>query len=199
MSRTIYETKIWPMVLEKYQDLKEVAFELGLENDPNTAYEIRQYYDVNFGDDILSRRERRFAVCLKSVEFAEQVCVDELLKSVHEARKLGDFCNADIIEKMVRGFFDSDYRFLLMNCQKRNLDVSIVPFSEMYELFFEVNQLRSEYKVTFTTFFIMQFLEMKFLEYGEDPREVFTEIEKYFKENDEVKHEFFKDFKSYFY
>ena len=183
MSNSIYDEKIWPRILEKRPELKELAIEIGVENNPQKAKEIRnEYFKTNFGiDSDLSEKEQKFALRLDMVEFAEQRFLNMVVSRGRFAHSVGADEDTSASFKLVLEEFEWTFRDFIELCKKRNVDIKNMSFKEAYEIFLEVIQLKLEYKVPYSKLFVRKLLSMSNLK-----KEDSLEIKNYFLEADPI-------------
>ena len=159
-SSSIYDEKIWVRILEKYSDLKALAVELGIENEPEKAREIREKFRKSFGTGKLSKTEQELAMKLSSVEFVEQRFLSMIVAKGSLAHSAG--ADEDAVGALTLVFeeFEWTFRDFIELCEKKKEDIETISFKRAYEIFLEVIQLKMEYKVPYTKLFIRKLLSM---------------------------------------
>lgn len=179
MSSRIYDKNIWPRILDKYPDIRELATELGIENDPEKAQQIRLNAMRNFGLDSLSSKERKLATHLSSAEFIEANFLKMVVTKGTFATKAGAIEDANASFELVLSDFNWTFKDFINTCEKKGEDIEKISFARAYEIFLDVIVLKMEYKIPYTKLFIRQLLKM-----SRTPKEDSIEIKKYFLEHD---------------
>lgn len=180
MSYTIYDEKIWPRILEKHSDLKDLAIKAGVKNNPQKAREIKAKFKNNLGrTDILSETEVQLAIRLSATEMVEQSFLDMVVLKGSMAYNVREYGDALSAFDMVLEDFNWMFKDFIKTCKKRNIDLNNIPFAKAYEVFLEVIQLKLEYKVPYTQLFIRKLLSMSYCKEKD-----ILEIKDYFSEND---------------
>ena len=158
---TIFDEKIWSRILEKWPDLKKLAIEVGVVNNPEKAREIYSIYQQNFGIGKLSESERELASTLFSVEFVEQHFVKTAIsKSIllYGAHQYGETANT--FEFVLDDFYWS-YEEFWETCKKRFACPEDVSFAVAYEIYIEILQLKpEEIRPSYIKLFVKKLLEI---------------------------------------
>lgn len=183
MGNSIYDEKIWSRILEKRPELKKLAIEIGVENNPQKAKEIRdEYFKTNFGiDSNLSEKEQNLALRLNTVEFVEERFLSMVVSRGSFAHSVGANEDSGAAFKLVLEEFEWTFRDFIELCKKKNEDIRTISFKRAYEIFLEVIQLKLEYKVPYTKLFIRKLLSM-----SSDKETDSLEINNYFLESEPI-------------
>lgn len=174
MRKSIYNRDAWEYVLEKYPDLKRQAVELGLENRPGRVKEMRKEFKES-GKKTFTEKEIAFLINVGGIEFVEERLWPALKKRADEATLAGAIEDKGPILEVLSDLSESVFDEFLKSCNKRNLDVEHMAFSDAYNIFLGLIVLKMENRVTLTKYFIKRLLEMR-----EDKEEFSTEIKNYF-------------------
>ena len=183
MSNSIYDEKIWERMLEKHSDVKALAVELGVENEPEKAREIRnEYFKTNLGiNSTLSEAEKELALKLDTVEFLEERFLSMVVSRGRFAQSVGADEDSGAAFKLVLEEFEWTFRDFIEVCEKKNEDIRTISFKRAYEIFLEVIQLKLEYKVPYTKLFVRKLLSM-----SSDKEADCLEIRNYFLESESI-------------
>lgn len=158
---TIFDERIWGRMLEKHPDLKELAIEVGVLNNPEKARKIYSIWRENFGIGKLSKGERELAIVLYSIEFAEQGLVRTAMNKAvtsYSGRQFEE--TLDTFEFVLDDFYWS-YEEFLKTCKKRYTDLEDVSFAIAYEIYLEIIQLKpEEIKPSYIKLFVKKLLEI---------------------------------------
>lgn len=179
MSRTIYDEGTWNRILDKHPDLKELAIQVGIANNPEKAKEIKMLFKHNFGSGKLSETEKRFARHLLSTEFVEQGFLNGAVLNGSFAHSAGADEDALAALNLVLADFNWTFMDFVDTCKKKGENLEKISFERAYEIFLEVIELKLEYKIPYTKLFVRQLLKM-----SSAPKEDSIEIKTYFLEND---------------
>lgn len=178
MECTIYDKGIWERILEK-RNLKELAMEMGVYENPEKAKEMMKEFRHNFGIGKLSKKERDFCTELLSAKFVEQDLLHMLVVTGNEHYSAG--ANDYVVPTMnlVLVDFNNSFEDFIHEWEKRGMKIETMKFSEAYEIFLDVIKLKLKYQVPYTKLFIR-----KLLEFSPDcfKKEDSLEIKQYFLE-----------------
>lgn len=179
MSKTIYDEGTWSRILNKHPDLKELAIQVGVQNNPKRAEEIKRLFKHNFGFGKLSEVEQKLATHLLAVEFTEQGFLNLAVIKGSFAHSAG--ANEDALAAFDLVLSDFNWTFVnfVNTCKKKGENLERISFKRAYEIFLEVIELKLQYKVPYTKLFVRQLLKM-----SNTPKEDSIEIKTYFLEND---------------
>ena len=158
---TIFDEKIWGRMLEKHPDLKELAIEVGVLNNPERARKIYSIWRKNFGIGKLSKSERELAISLCSMEFAEQGLVRAAINRAITCYSARQFEEAlDTFEFVLDDFYWS-YEEFWETCKKRFACPEDVSFAVAYEIYIEILQLKpEEIRPSYIKLFVKKLLEI---------------------------------------
>lgn len=179
MSKTIYDEGIWNRILDKHPDLKELAIEVGVENNPEKAKELKTLFKHNFGFGKLTETEKKLARHLLSTEFIEQGFLEGAVLKGCFAHSAGVDEDALSALNLVLADFNWTFMEFVDTCKKKGENIENMSFKRAYEIFLEVIELKLQYKVPYAKLFIRQLLKM-----SSCPKEDSIEIKTYFLEND---------------
>lgn len=141
---TMYDKEIWKRMLEKWPDLKRIALKLGIENNPERAREIRSLLYKYPAYSTLCEEERKLAILLYSIEFAEQGFIRGVIsKSIIEYNALQYGEAEDTFELALDDFYNS-FKDFLDTCKRRFPNLELVTFDMAYEIYLEVIKLKPE-------------------------------------------------------
>lgn len=179
MSKTIYDEGIWNRILDKHPNLKELAIQVGVQNNPKRAEEIQNLFKHNFGFGKLTETEKKLARHLLSTEFIEQGFLEGAILRGSFAHSAGVDEDALSALNLVLADFNWTFMDFVETCKKKGENLEKMSFQRSYEIFLEVIELKLQYKVPYTKLFIRQLLKM-----SSAPKEDSIEIKTYFLEND---------------
>ncbi len=159
MTYTIYDDEIWQRIIEKH-NLKDLAIELDVYQNPQKAKEMVKSFERNFGDEKLSKMQRTFYISLMSIEFVEQNLLDMLVStgSQHYSVGAGDYVKSSM--HLVLVTFEDSFNDFLEECKKRYKQIDNIKFSEAYEIFLYVIKLKLKYQIPYTRLFVRKFLSL---------------------------------------
>lgn len=159
MAYTIYDEDIWKRIIEKH-NLKNLAIELGVYENPEKARQMMKEFYHNFGLDVLTERESHFCTLLSMVKFVEQNYLDMLVSTGSQHASTGEIEYVVATENLILDNFNSSFRDFLIECEKRDIDLESIKFSEAYEIFLQVIKLKMKYKDLYTKLFVRKLLEI---------------------------------------
>lgn len=179
MRKTIYDKDVWKFILDKYPELRELVIDLGIQDKPEVAKELRNKHKGFMKLGELTEKERKLVNKLFSIEFVEQNFLDMVVAKGTSAHSVGADEDAIVAFDLVIDDFKSSFNDFIRLCESKNLDIEHISFQEAYEIFLEVIILKMEYKIPYTKLFIRQLLKM-----SNQQKQDSIEIKNYFLKHD---------------
>lgn len=176
MCLTIYDEKVWPRIINKYLDAKELAKKLDVLDKPEKAKEIRKLYSGNFGIGKLTEDERKFALCLVTIEIVEQKFLEGIIERGKSAVTSWQADDANLIFYLVLEDFEKVFEELKVECARNNRNLLDMPFEDAYENFLKLIILKTKYVVPYTKMFVRRLFSLR-----SDKNNLYLEVEEYFK------------------
>ena len=179
MRKTIYDKDVWEFVLDKYPDLRELVIDLGIQDKPEIAKELRSKHKVFKEFSKISEKERMLVNKLYSIEFYEQYFLDKVVNRGRFAHSSGADEDALLSFDLVIEDFNRSFNDFIRLCENKNVDIKHISFREAYKIFLEVIILKMEYIIPYTKLFIRQMIKM-----SDQQEQDSIEIKNYFMQND---------------
>lgn len=175
MRKTIYNEDVWKFILDKYPELKELVIDLGIQDKPEVAKELRNKHKGFRNLDKLTEKERKLVNKLFTIEFVEQDFLDMVVTKGTFAHSVGADEDALVTFNLVIDDFNRSFNYFMRLCENKKVNIEHISFQEAYEIFLEVITLKMEYKIPYTKLFIRKLLKM-----SDQQKQDSIEIKNYF-------------------